>query len=229
MPTLTLSPRAWRLVASGLVAYGLTGLLLIGASGLLVGGAIVTLADAGARVAAQRDALVATLQATSRTVADAAVGVGGVRDSLAAAKASSDQATQLAGSLGTTLRGLSSAMHVEIFGTQPLAGMSAGFDTAASQSEALATDLAAVSAALGGNGTDLETTRADLVALGDRVDRLVDAVEAMPLGDTPGSAGSGGAPPLLIEAAFIGLLVWLAVPATAALAIGVGLLRGTLR
>jgi ABC-type transporter Mla subunit MlaD len=222
---LTISPRWRRPIGGALVAYGVSGLLLIATAGLLVGGAVATLADASAQVAGQRDDLVATLRATSRTVTDAANGVGGVGASLTAAKTSSEDATRLAGSLGTTLRGLSSAMQVQIFGAQPLAGLSSGFDSAATQSEALATDLGAVSAALGANGEDLETTRRDLVALGERVDGLVDSLEATPLSQT----APGGVPPWLIELAFLGLLVWLALPAAAALAVGIGLLRGTLR
>ena len=225
MPVVTVTPRARRFVATGLVVYGASGLLLIAVGGLLVGNAIATLADASARITEQRDALVATLRATSQTVDDAATGVGGVGDSLAAAKASSDQATELARSLGSTLRQLSSGMQIQVFGTQPLAGLSAGFDNAASQSEALATDLGEVSTALGSNTADLTTTRSDLVTLGERIDRLVDSLEATPLGET----SSGGAPAVLIEAAFAGLLLWLAVPAVAALAVGIGLLRGTLR
>jgi hypothetical protein len=225
VPNLTIPPRWRRLVAIALVAYGLSGLLLIGTAGVLVGGAVATLVDASTQVATQRDDLVATLRATSQTVTDAATGVGGVGASLTAAKTSSEDATRLAGSLGTTLRGLSSAMQVQIFGTRPLAGLSSGFDSAATQSEALATDLGAVSAALGANGKDLETTRRDLVTLGERVDGLVESLEATPLDQ----AAAGGVPPWLIELAFVGLLVWLALPAAAALAIGIGLLRGTLR
>jgi hypothetical protein len=67
-----------------------------------------------------------------------------------------------------------------------------------------------------------------MVTLGDRVDGLVASLGAAPLGDGPGSV-TGGVPPALVEAAFVALLLWLAVPAAAALAVGVGLLRGTLR
>jgi len=223
---VTLSGRTRRLVGTGLIAYGLAGLVLIAAAGVLVGGAIATLADVSGRVSQQRDALVATLRATSQTVDDAGTGIGGVGASLTMAKSSAEHATGLAGSLGQTLRELSSAMHVQIFGTEPLAGLSAGFDQAAAQADALATDLQGVSAALGANTTDLETSRRNLVTLGESLDRLVEAVDATPLGDT---TLPGGVPPMLLEAAFIGLLVWLAIPALAALALGIGLLRGSLR
>lgn len=226
MPVVKISPRGRRLLASGLIAYGLGGLLLIAASGLLVGGAITTLADVSERVTQQRDALVATLRATSLTVDHAATGIGGVSDSLTAARASADQATGLARSLGSTFRDLSAAMQLQIFGTQPLAGLASGFDNAASQSEALATNLGGVSTALGTNATDLQTSHQDLVALGDRLDVLVASLGTSDLG---GVSLSAGVPAVVIEAAFAGLLIWLAIPAAAALAVGVGLLRGTLR
>ena len=204
-----------------------SGLLLIVVAGVLVGGAVATLADAGSHVSEQCDALVTTLRATSQTLGDASTGVGGVGQSLTAAKTSSEKATELAGSLGSTLRGLSSAMHVNVFGTQPLAGLSSGFDAAASQSEELATDLGAVSAALGANGADLDTTRQDLVMLQGRVDALIRSLEGTSLGAT--DPGSGTVPTVVIEAAFLALLAWLAVPAAVALAVGIGLLRGALR
>jgi hypothetical protein len=226
VPVVKISPRGRRLLASGLIAYGLGGLLLIAASGVLVGGAITTLADVSERVTQQRDALVATLRATSLTVDHAATGIRGVSDSLTAARASADQATGLARSLGSTFRDLSAAMQLQIFGTQPLAGLASGFDNAASQSEALATNLDGVSTALGTNATDLQTSHEDLVALGDRLDVLVASLGTSDLG---GASLSAGVPAVVIEAAFAGLLIWLAIPAAAALAVGVGLLRGTLR
>ena len=225
MAVLKISPRGRRLLASGLIAYGLAGLLLVAASGLLVGGAISTLAGVSERVTQQRDALVATLRATSLTVDHAATGIGGVSDSLTAARASTDHATGLARSLGSTFRDLSSAMNVQIFGTQPLAGLSSGFDNAASQSEALAADLDGVSTALGTNAADLATSHQDLVALGERLDVLVASLDTSDLG----VGLSAGVPAVVVEAAFAGLLLWLAIPAATALAVGIGLLRGTLR
>jgi hypothetical protein len=225
VPVVTLSRRSRRLVGSALIVYGVAGLLLIGSAGMLVGSTIATIADVSNRVTEQRDALVATLRATSQTVDDAGTGIGGVGASLTMAKTSAEHATGLAGSLGQTLRELSSAMHIQIFGTEPLAGLSAGFDQAAAQSDALATDLRGVSAALGANTADLETSRRNLVTLGASLDRLVEAVDATPLG----ASLSTGVPPVVLEAAFVGLLVWLAVPALGALALGIGLLRGTLR
>src|SRR3972149_2583204 len=58
--------------------------------------------------------------------------------SAGAAGASADQGAGLARSLGTTLHDLAAAMSVQIFGTQPLAGLASGFDSAAGQSDELA-------------------------------------------------------------------------------------------
>jgi hypothetical protein len=209
--------RRRRYLGLGLLAYGLAGLLLLAVAGAVIGGTIQQLSVAGATVGEQRDALVDTLRATSLTMRNASSGVGNVGESLTAAHTSADHAAGLARSMGNTLRGLSAAMNVQIFGTRPLAGLASGFDNAAGQSEELAADLDAVGTALAQNTTDLETSRKDLAALSQRVDLLVASVETTPFG--------AGQEPFIAELVFVALLVWLAVPAVASVALGVALLR----
>jgi ABC-type transporter Mla subunit MlaD len=200
-----------------LVAYGIAGIVLIVAAGILVGGAIEQLASVSSQVGGQRDALVATLRATSVALDNASTGMGDVGTSLSAAQESSDRAAGLARSLRDTLEGLARAMDVSIFGTQPLAGLATGFGEAARQSGELATSLDEVAGALDRNSGGLDTTERDLVALRDRVDRLVQSLEATPLDLAPS--------PLLAQLALLGLLLWLGVPAVASVVIGLGLLR----
>jgi hypothetical protein len=214
---LALNVRRRRYVGLGLLAYGLAGLLLLAVAGAVIGGTIQQLSVAGGTVGEQRDALLDTLRATSVTMRNASSGVGNVGESLTAAHTSAVHAGVLARSMGNTLRGLSAAMNVQIFGTQPLAGLTSGFDNAAGQSEELATDLDAVGTALAQNTTDLETSRKDLAALSERVDLLVSAIEATPFGV--------GQEPFIAELVFVALLIWLAVPAVASIALGVALLR----
>lgn len=214
---LAMTTRWRRALALALLAYGLAGLFLLAVAGAVIGGTIQQLSVAGATVGEQRDALVGTLRATSLTMRNASSGVGNVGQSLTAAHASADHAAGLARSMGNTLRGLSAAMNVQIFGTQPLAGLTSGFDDAAGQSDELAGDLDAVGTALGRNTTDLETSRQDLAALSERVDLLVAAVETTPFGV--------GQEPFIVELVFVALLIWLAVPAAASIAAGVALLR----
>jgi hypothetical protein len=209
--------RRRRYLGLGLLAYGLTGLLLLAVVGAVIGGTIQQLSVAGATVGEQRDALLVTLRATSLTMRNASTGVGNVGASLTAAHASADHAAGLARSMGNTLSGLSAAMNIQIFGTRPLAGLASGFDNAAGQSEELAGDLDAVGTALARNTTDLETSRKDLAALSGRVDLLVAAVETTPFGV--------GQEPFIAELVFVALLVWLAVPAAASVAVGAALLR----
>lgn len=216
---LALTVRRRRSLGLGLLAYGLAGLLLLAVAGAVIGGTIQQLSAAGATVGEQRDALLGTLRATSLTMRNASSGVGNVGQSLTAAHASADHAAGLARSMGNTLRGLSAAMNVQIFGTQPLAGLTSGFDNAAGQSDELAGDLDAVGTALGRNTTDLETSRQDFAALSERVDLLVAAVETTPFGV--------GQEPFIVELVFVALLIWLAVPAAASIAAGVALLRTT--
>jgi hypothetical protein len=214
---IALTARRRRYLGLGLLAYGLAGVLLLAVAGAVIGGAIQQLSVAGATVGEQRDALLGTLRATSLTMRNASSGVGNVGESLTAAHTSADHAAGLARSMGNTLRGLSAAMNVQIFGTQPLAGLTSGFDNAAGQSEELAGDLDAVATALAQNTTDLETSRKDLAALSDRVDLLVAAVETTPFGVAQ--------EPFIAELVFVALLIWLAVPALASIAVGVALLR----
>lgn len=215
MPTLTLRRR--RDLGLGLLAYGLAGLLLLAVAGAVIGGTIQQLSIAGATVSEQRDALLGTLRATSLTMRNASSAVGNVGQSMTAAHTSADHAAGLARSMGDTLRGLSAAMNVQIFGTRPLAGLTSGFDDAAGQSDELAGDLDGLGTALAQNTTDLETSRKDLAALSERVDLLVAAVETTPFGV--------GQEPLIAELVFVALLVWLAVPAGVSVAVGVALLR----
>lgn len=212
-----LTRRGRRALGAGLLAYGIAGLVVLAVAAVVIGGTVDQLGAAGNRVDEQRQALVETLRSTSATMRNASTGVGNVGQSLAAARTSADHAAGLARSLGGTLHDLSAAMHLDVFGTQPLAGLAGGFDNAAAQSDQLATDLADVTTALGQNATDLETSRQDLAALGGRIDVLVASVETASFG--------AGQEPLIVELVFLGLLVWLALPAAASLAIGVALLR----
>jgi hypothetical protein len=81
----------------------------------------------------------------------------------------------------------------------------------------LAGDLDALGTALTQNTADLETSRQDLAALSERVDLLVASVETIPF--------SGGQEPFIAEVVFVALLIWLAVPAAASIAVGLALLR----
>jgi prophage DNA circulation protein len=215
MLVLTVGRR--RYIGLALVAYGLAGLLLLAVAGAVIGGTNQQLSVVGATVGEQRDALVGTLRATSLAMRNASSGVGNVGQSLTAAHASADHAAGLARSLGTTLHGLSAAMGVQIFGTQPLAALASGFDNAAGQSDELAADLDNVGSALTQNTTDLETSRKDLAALSDRVDLLAVSVATTPFGVSQ--------EPGIVELVLIALLIWLAVPAVASIAVGVALLR----
>jgi len=217
LPRILASRR--RVLGVALLTYGVTGLLVLALAAVVIGSAVDQLAVVGGRVEAQREALLETLRSTSATMRNASVGVGNVGQSLAAARTSADHAAALARSLGGTLHDLGSAMHLQILGTQPLAGLAAGFDTAASQSDQLAGDLTEVTSALARNSSDLDTSRQDLAALGANVDLLAESVETAPFG--------AGQDPLIVEVVFLALVLWLALPAAASIAVGTALLRGS--
>jgi hypothetical protein len=153
-----------------------------------------------------------TLSAAARATRAAADSFTSIDGSLADAQSSADTAADLSRDASATLDSLAAAMGVSIFGSQPLAPLAVEFSTSADQADQLADTLDSVSASM-------SETRRDVGAIGVELDALSDQLETL-----EGSAGpGGGAPPLRL---FIGLLLaWLAMPAIAAIVVGVTLLR----
>ncbi|HUF06270.1 MAG TPA: hypothetical protein VMP86_02650 [Candidatus Binatia bacterium] len=197
---MTGRPLAW-----ALIAYGLLGIAL------LVSGALYGLEMAG-RVERLATAADGTLAAAARSIRAAADSFASVDDSLSESEASADEAAALAREASGTLDSLSIAMRISVLGAQPLLPLADEFATSADQAAELAETLDAVGASLGG-------TRTDVAIIGVELDTLSRELEAL-----RGSGGTdAGSPPLRLFAAL--LLSWLAIPAIAALLIGLVLLR----
>lgn len=195
-----------RVLAWGLILYGLAGLALI------VAGAMVGF-DAAARVervAADADG---TLAAATRATEAAADAFTNVETSLGDAEASAVGAAGLSRESATTLRSLALTMELSVFGAQPLLPLAAEFVTSAEQAEELADTLTRVAGSLG-------DTRTDVVRVGAELDALAMQLASL---RASGGASDGDPPPLRL---LIGLLLaWLAVPALASLITGLALLR----
>ena len=197
---MTGRPLAW-----ALIVYGILGIAL------LVGGALYGLEMAG-RVERLATAADGTLAAAARSIRAAADSFASVDDSLSESEASADGAAALAREASGTLDSLSIAMRISVLGAQPLLPLADEFATSADQAAELAETLDSVGASLGG-------TRTDVAIIGVELDTLSRELEAL--------RGSGeadaGPPPLRLFVAL--LLGWLAIPAIAALLIGLVLLR----
>ncbi|MCA1588614.1 MAG: hypothetical protein LC744_08195 [Chloroflexi bacterium] len=187
------------------IAYGIAGiaLVLVGAIGGL------EMADRIENLALRADSTLAAAQRATEATADSFTGVD---KSLGEGEASADAAAVLAREASGTLRSLSLAMTISILGTQPLQPLAADFADSADQAAALAETL-------DGMGASLSDTRADMIAIGTRLDQL--AVELDALRDA--SSTEGTAPPVRLFVTIV--LVWLGLQALAAIIGGLTLLR----
>ncbi len=194
-----------RTLGGVLIAYGVLGLLVLA---LGVGMGLELAARVEGLGERADDTLVAAARAT-RTAADSFTSVDG---SLADAEASADSAATLAREASGTLGGLAIAMELQILGAQPLLPLADGFQRSRDQASELAETLETV-------GGSLSDTRSDVAQIGVELETLAVEMEGL-----RGDGGEPGAtPPLRL---FVGLLlVWLAIPAVAAIVAGVSILR----
>jgi hypothetical protein len=194
-----------RALAWALVLYGAAGLVLA------VTGAAIGL-DVATRVERLADDADGTLAAAARATRTAADSFENVDASLSDAQESAIAAAALSGDASGTLRSLGLAMELSLLGSQPLLPLAEEFATSADQADALADTLASVGGSLGDTRTDLTVVATELGSLADRLERL------------RGAGGDEAAPPPLRLFVML-LLVWMMLPAIAALVAGLALLR----
>jgi hypothetical protein len=206
--------RVGRRVAIGLVVYGVAG-LLIAAVGLYVLSSAPLAALAG-QLEAQQQTLSRSLDASVSAMTDAGAAADGVATSLGATATAAQRAADLGNELASSLRGLAEAMDLEILGTRPFTGLGDDFRLVADEASALSADLATTVAALGRNGEDSRRLAADFGVLRGELDRLKRLVDETDL------AGGGLG---MLRLLLVLLVLWQAVPAVAALAIGIMSLR----
>jgi hypothetical protein len=197
---------ARRALGWALIAYGIAGLALVVAGA--VGG--LELADRVENLALRADSTLAAAQRATEATADSFTGVD---ESLGEGEASADAAAVLAREASATLRSLSLAMAITILGTQPLQPLAADFADSADQAAALADTL-------DGMGASLSDTRADMIAIGARLDQL--AVELDALRDASSTQGTA-APPVRLFVTIV--LLWLGLQALGAMIGGLAMLR----
>lgn len=194
-----------RALAWALVLYGAAGLALA------VTGAAVGL-DVAARVerlAADADGTLAAAAGATRAAAES---FENVDVSLSDAQESARAASALSRDASGTLRSLALAMELSLLGSKPLLPIADEFATSADQADDLAETLASVSGSLGDTRTDLTVVGTELAALADRLEGLRAADDE-----------DAGPPPLRLFVML--LLLWLVLPAIAALVTGLAMLR----
>jgi len=190
--------RRTRVFASALIGYGASGVLLLTA--LTV--AIVPMASTIDAVARSSEDVRATLVTTTDAFDD-------FSESLLSARRSAERAASAARSSASAAKQLADGMAVSIFGAQPLLGLSAGFQKQSADLDSLASELDRLALSLGTNEADVRAIKTQIGALSARANAI-----------------SVGGSALLVPALFL-LMLWLAVPAVAALVAGIALVRSS--
>jgi hypothetical protein len=208
-----------RRLGLGLLAFGVTGLVLIGSAGALVLASLSAVGDAATGFERQRTEVVGMLGPASAALERAASSASNAGTSLVKTRDSAAQAATLMTRLSESFDSLASLGSFDILGARPFAGLSGQFSQVATESRTLSTDLAAAAAAMDANIGDSAAVAADLRTLSNQLSDLEASLGASSDGTTP-SAASASLPVDLAKVVLIGLLLWFAVPAIAALWVG---------
>jgi hypothetical protein len=206
--------RRMRLVGGGLIAYGVVGIVILAAIGSVIGRPLDQAAELSVAIEDQRRAALDSLDQATTTIDQTASGVRGMDPSLGQAKAATDHASAISLGVATNMFELSRAMSISIFGTQPLIGLSTGFDQTGQQLQLLSADIAAIGAALDANRDDVATVGTSLDELSDSVEQLETSLREGPrLAISPGTLDG-------IRLAILAVLGWMLVLALGAVAAG---------
>jgi uncharacterized protein YoxC len=209
-------PGVWRIGGTFLIAWGVVGMVLLALFFNGLAGPIADINDMAASIATQRAAALAAIDNAKTTIDKTATGVRGMETSLADAKAATDRAAGLATNLGTSMSGLADAMQVNIFGLQPLAGLSSGFSDTATQLGGLSTDLSTIGESLDSNRDDAQAVAQSLDDLSTSLGDFRTAVNSGPqLNDVAKSLDS-------LRIGILALLAWLGALAIFAVVAGIG-------
>lgn len=198
------------------MAYGLVGILLAAACAVLLLRAMPLLSS----IDRQRAEIVRALDLTATAIGDIDVGAGRAGGSLRSAAASARSAATLSDDLAGTMSSLrDTSTDLSILGSHPFGALADDFDRVAGRANALSASMTTLAGSLDLNTADFETVSADATALRAQVTSLRDVLA----GD--GAALGGSLDALLLVG--LAILLWLAAPAIASLAVGIAWLRAT--
>jgi hypothetical protein len=210
--------RRRRRLGFGLIAFGATGLVLSVLAGVLVLASLGGIGDAATSFERQRTELLSMVEPAASALSNAADSASNAGGSLTAASDASRRAAALSARLATSFEGLAGLGALDIFGTHPFAGVTAGFTEVATESRALAVDLNSTADSLATNVADSQSVATDLRTLADRLRQLGTTIR-------PASGRGAGVSIAAAEIVVLGLLAWLAAPAVVCLWIGSRLAR----
>ena len=199
--------------ALGLTAFGAAGLVL--AVVLLIG--LVRLAGTASALADEQAAMAELMDAGHATAVDGRSAAERAQAGVISTADAADQAAGFTTDLAAALRETASSLRVDVFGSQPFAAAADRVDRAADQADQAAAGLATAADQARQGAAQLGAVTADL-------DRIATNMAGIRGGLSSGGDVDAGAIGVL-EAALIGLVVWLAVPAGACLWLGVALWR----
>jgi hypothetical protein len=203
----------------GLLAFGVTGLVLIGAAGGLVLASLGAVDDAATNFDEQRTEILAMLGPASAALEGAASTATNAGTSLTETRDAAIQAAELMTRLGASFESLATLGSFDVFGTRPFFPIAGQFEQVAIQSRTLSAELAEAAGSMDATITDGARVAADLGVLAGQLSELEASLAGGPDGETPAASAAS----LPVDAArfvLVGLLLWLAVPAIAATAIG---------
>src|SRR3954454_5090784 len=217
--TLIQRPRRagiWRVAGGVLIVWGVVGMVLLALFFNGLAGPISELNNMAASLETQRTAALAAIDNARTTIDKTASGVRGMDTSLADAKAAVDRSSGIATNVASTMSGLAEQMQIQIFGLQPLAGLSSGFSDAATPLGGLSTDLSTIGESLDANRDDAQAVAQSLDDLSSSLTDFRTAVNAGPqLDDVARSLDS-------LRIGILALLAWLGALAIGAVAAGIG-------
>lgn len=207
-----------RRAGNALLAYGIAGLLVLVVFGVALGSAATRLEGVLGTFATERDRLVVLLDDTSAALDTAGLAIDSAGSSLADTGSALRDAGTLAQTVAAGARNLVDVTNLSILGQQPFAGFAGSLNALAGNTDQLAASLVSSSASVAGSATDLSTLGPRLRAIRDQIGLIRRDLSTMDL-------GSGGWLP--IAALGVGaLLIWLGIPAVAAIWFGLRWRRG---
>ena len=227
VPAAFLAPatvQARRRAGRGSLAFGVAGLVLLVLAGWLVLGTLGALGSAAAELDTQRARLIEMLPPTERALDQAADAASNAGTSLEASARATRNGANLVGQLAQAMDAMSAAAELDVLGVRPFGGLADELANVATRSRSLAADLDSTATALDTNVTDSRAAADDIRALADELATLRTrlASDAAHAGRASASerAASTEAAINLARLVLLGLLAWLAVPASIATWLG---------
>lgn len=195
-----------------MLAYGIVGLLVLAGFGVATGVAASRVQAVLGTFATERDRLVVLLDDTSASLDTAGQAIDNAGASLSDTGASLSQAATLARTVSDGARNMVDLTNLSVLGQQPFARFADSLNAVAGEATNLATSLTSSSGSLAGNATDLVTLGARVRAVRGEMDLIRRDLSTMDL------ASGNWLPTAALGAA--ALLLWLAIPALAAIWLG---------